>query len=118
MPFTGITIAGTDAAAVAKFRVRCPKAITITGATYCLPVGGGTADARSIVIGKSLAGTGAVAGLGTAIIGTAANNASGAITVTETDFAADDHLVVQVAAGTSANGARVDLAVEWIEDFE
>ncbi len=117
LPFAGITVAGTDAAVVPKFRIRCPKAITVTGATYCLPVGG-TSGARSIVIGKSLAGTGAVAAISTIVAGTAvADNTSGVATVTETTFAAGDHLVVQVAAGTSGSAGRMDLAIEWKETF-
>ena len=118
LPLTGITVAGTDAAVVPKFRIRCPKAITGTGGTYCAPLGGTDSTARQIVIGKSLAGTGAVAGFGTAISGTSATGASGAVTVTETSLAAGDHLVVQVAAGTSGSTARIDLAIEWVETFE
>lgn len=113
----GITVAGTDAAAVPKIRMRCPKAITITGATYGVPVGGTHANNRVVTIGKSLAGTGTISVIGSAIFNTTANNAAAAITVTSTDFAAGDHLTVEVLAGTSASTARVDLALEWIEDF-
>jgi hypothetical protein len=113
----GLTVAGTDAAAVPKIRMRCPKAMTITGATYGVPLGGTAANDRVVTIGKSLAGTGAISVIGSAIFNTTANNAAAAITVTSTDFASGDHLTVEVLAGTSASTARVDLALEWIEDF-
>lgn len=93
-----------------------------TGATY-------TSVAPQIIkIGKSLAGTGAVSDLGTAILHTAADGAildgslttSGAAAGTANHIAAGDDLVLEVAAGTAlATGVPQikEAIVEYRERF-
>ena len=105
---------GTAGSATSVFRMRCPKAMTLTGGTYCFSTGG-TGAGRDFIIGKSLAGTGAVSTAAAVNLDTHADNASGAMTVTSTDFAAGDHLAVTVV-GTAATGTLV-MALEWVEDF-
>lgn len=93
-----------------------------TGATY-------TSVAPQIIkIGKSLAGTGAVADLGTAILHTSANAAildgtmttSGYYAGTANHLAAGDDLVIEYAAGTATATAAPQIQegkIEYRERF-
>lgn len=93
-----------------------------TGATY-------TSVAPQIIkIGKSLAGTGTIADLGTSILHTAADDAilNGTMTTsgynagTANHVAAGDDLVVEYAAGTATATAKpqiLEIAIEYRERF-
>lgn len=109
---TGVSIAGTNAAASEQFRLRIPRAMVVDEASV-VAMTGGTAAGPNIVLGKSLAGTGAVAGFGTHNFGTAANNTGAAITITATSFDAGDHLVLQIAAGTAASTPKACVLVGY-----
>lgn len=81
---------------------------------YC--VTGGTTGALNVLVGKSLAGTGAFVACGTLAIGT---NASGAVidgSCTETTFNTGDDIVIQWA-GTSAMTTNVIARVQKRETF-
>jgi hypothetical protein len=87
----------------------------------------GTADSESWIVslGKSAAGTGAVAVMGSSKMsavlqgGTYAANTVVDCTLTETDFAAGDDIVLQYEAGTAlpAGTLQVDADVMYVEKF-
>lgn len=111
-PATG-SLAGTAAAAAYLYKKKCPHAMTVADAAGYYVAGGTDAGVEKVVIGKSVAGTGTVTGIGTMTIGTQATAAVSDITITETDFDAGDVITLQRAAGTSAIVANVivDLVV-------
>jgi len=78
---------------------------------------GGTAAIYSILLGKSLAGTGAFSAIGTIALGTNADNTVLDGAVTETQFSAGDDIVFQKSAGTSAAVYNVQPVVLYREDF-
>jgi len=112
----GISVPGTAAAATTLVRLRIPRAMTIDEATV-LAMTGGTAAGPTLILQKSLAGTGTAAGFATHAFGTDADNASAAITVTSTAFAAGDHLLIVNAAGTAASTPKANLLIGWKESF-
>jgi hypothetical protein len=113
---TGTTIVGTAAADTVLFRYRCPRKMTFDEVTI-VAMTGGTAAGPSVVVSKSLAGTGAAAGFATHAFGTDADNASAAVTTTSTDFAAGDHLLISTVAGTAASSPKALLMLGWKETF-
>lgn len=94
---------GTNAAAADVIRIKVPKPITVN--ELLVSKGAGTdATTGGYTVSKSLAGTGADAAFGTALItGTSAAASYITGTVTATAFAAGDVLVVTRTAGTSAS---------------
>lgn len=107
---TGFSVAGTQAAISEQFRLRIPRTMIVDEVSI-VALTGGTAAGPNLVFGKSLAGTGTVAGFATHNFGTSANNASAAVTVTATQFNAGDHLVVQIAAGTAASTPKAQALI-------
>lgn len=81
----------------------------------------GTADiARWVLsVGKSLGGTGAVAVMGSAIVGTQADDSVLDETLTETDFVAGDDIVFQLGEGTVLPLGNITVAadVSYVERF-
>ena len=108
-------IAGTSAALVLN-RWRVPKAINVSGADWLATLGGTVAAASTVAIGKSVGGTGTVSAIASKAFTTDASYANGAFTVTSTDFAAGDHLVVQMS-GTTAAEHLLNITIEFVEDF-
>ena len=76
----------------------------------------GAGTSRDVILGKSLAGTGAVTAIGTITVGTASVDTVTDGTVTATSFATGDDLVVQLA-GTGATVAVVAPVVQYVETF-
>lgn len=76
----------------------------------------GNGTSRDVILGKSLAGTGAVTTVGTATIGTNAVDTVVDCSLTETAFAAGDDLVIQLV-GTGATVAVVCPVVQYVEQF-
>jgi hypothetical protein len=72
-----------------------------------------------LILGKSLAGTGAVTTIGSAVVGTQADNSVLDDAVTETNFAAGDDIVLQVSAGTilPAGAINVTSDVSYVDRF-
>ncbi len=83
------TVAATELTRVFVNKDMVLKAVRVRCKT------GGTDTVRQVLVGKSLAGTGAFAGLGTTTLGTAANNTSKSMTITQGTFAAGDAIVFQ-----------------------
>lgn len=110
----GLSVPGTAAAATELVRLRIPRQMTIDEADI-VAMTGGTADGPNVVLQKSLAGTGAGVGFATHNIGTSADNASAGLTVSSTDFADGDHLLIVNAAGTAASTPAVTLNIGWKE---
>lgn len=77
---------------------------------------GGTTGAVNVLIGKSLAGTGAFTAFGTVAIGTNASNVVIDAACTETTLNIGDHLVCQWA-GTSAMTTNVIPRIQYRETF-
>ena len=73
----------------------------------------------NIAISKSLAGTGAVTPMGSAVIGTAADGAVVDSSLTETNLTAGDDLVLSYEVGTAlaAGTLRVEADVSMVEKF-
>ena len=89
----------------------------IDGATS---TGAAATTAFAFTINKSLGGTGALSALGTAQIGTAANNSVVDASVTETALTAGDDLVFNLESGTAlpASSVKVRAVVQYREQFE
>jgi len=111
-------------AAVVHDRATFMQNVTVTDFSVmvydgCTTTGAAATTAFHVVLGKSLAGTGAVSAIGTAEIGTAANNTVIDAAVTDTDFDAGDDIVLQFAAGTALPAGMVKVAacVEFKERF-
>jgi len=79
-------------------------------------VTGGTSANRSVTLGYSVAGTGAVVNIGTAALGTMADLTVLDAACTETSIAAGDDLVISVI-GTAAGAYVVQPIVLLREDF-
>lgn len=79
-------------------------------------VTGGTSANRSLILSTSLAGTGALVGIGTAALGTMADGTVLDAAVTETSIAEGDDLVISVI-GTAAGAYVVQPIIKLREDF-
>lgn len=112
----GISVPGTAAAATELVRLRMSKDMTIDEADIVMMTGG-TAAGPTLILQKSLGGTGAGAGFATYNVGTAADNSSAGLTVTSTDFTDGDHLLIVNAAGTAASTPKITLNVGWKEKW-
>jgi len=113
---SGISVPGTAASDTVLIRFRITDPITVDKASV-VAMTGGTAAGPNLVLQKSLAGTGTAAGFATHNFGTAADNASAALTVASTDFAAGDHLLITNAAGTAASTPKANLMIGYVESF-
>lgn len=111
----GISVPGTAAAATVLVRLRIPQAVTVDGASIVMMTGG-TAAGPTVAIQKSLAGTGTATNVGTYNVGTAADNTAADLTITNTNFAAGDHLLITNLAGTAASTPKVNLLIKWKEE--
>jgi hypothetical protein len=112
-PATG-SLAGT-AAISEKARHTFMEAVTVTDFNVYFNAGG-TSTAQSFVIGKSAAGTGTFAGLGTIVVGTQATDSVKDGTVTATNFSAGDDIVLH-AGGTSAIVSDGIVRVQYKERY-
>lgn len=110
----GISVPGTAASDTVLIRLRVPRAMTVDAASIVMQTGG-TAAGPTVAVQKSLAGTGTATNVGTYNVGTAADNTSAALTVTATNFAAGDHLLITNLAGTAASTPKANLMLEWKE---
>jgi hypothetical protein len=107
----GLSVAGTNAAAADLLRVPVAGGnIKVNKARLRLTTGG-TAAGPVVTFNKSVGGTGALSPIGTYTCGTSANGAVASVTLTSTEFDADDELVLQVAAGTAASTPVLNLAL-------
>jgi hypothetical protein len=79
-------------------------------------VGGTEGSVRQILIGKSLAGTGAFSAIGTQALGTLADGNIVDASLTETDFSAGDDLVIQ-HLGTGAGVYVIQPLIQYREAF-
>ena len=79
-------------------------------------VTGGTSAGRSLTLGYSVAGTGAIVNIGTAALGTMADGTVLDAAVTETSIAEGDDLVISVI-GTAAGAYVVQPIIKLREDF-
>lgn len=100
---TGLSVPGTAASDTVLLRIMICNKIRVRGTAQIRMITGGTAAGPTIAFGKSLAGTGTVAGFGTNAFGTHANGAKATVALTETTFDAGDELVVSNLAGTAAS---------------
>lgn len=79
-------------------------------------VAGGTSSVKSLILNTKLAGTGSNVGIGTIVLGTDATGGIRAGSVTETQMAASDTLMVTFD-GTDAIVADVRAHVTYVERF-
>ena len=118
VPGDSIALNGTVTSTTGLARMTCMEALTVKDANFSVLVAGTAAD-TNLILGKSLAGTGAISGFCTATL-TGTQTASSVIdaTVTETDFAVGDDIVFARAAGTETETAiYVAPHVDYVEKF-
>ena len=87
----------------------------LVGAT-CTGTGGVTTEIYQLAVGKSAAGTGAIATIGTAQVGTggAANDSVIDATCTETNFDAGDDIIFSAEVGTAlGDNSLQEFFVAW-----
>ena len=108
-------INGTVAATVLR-RMRVRKAMVLNYANINFKVGGTEAGLRQIVIGRSLAGTGTTAQLGSQALGTMADLSTPLAFAVAGTFAAGDDIVVQ-HLGTGAGVYNVGVQLFLQETF-
>lgn len=117
-----VTLAGTNAAAVDVVRVACPDDCAIDK-LYMVLTTGATSAGLSLILNKSLAGTGALSPLGTVTLTTHASNAVVGTSFLATSAAGTtilnkgDVLVLQQVAGTVATSPVANLTLGWREKF-
>lgn len=112
----GFSVVGTASANTTVFRYRIPRQMVIDEASV-VALTGGTAAGPSFILAKSLAGTGTAAGLATHAFGTNADGVGAALTVTATNFAAGDHLLLQTVAGTVASTPKANVMIGFRYDL-
>lgn len=103
------TVAATE---INRYKIR--KDMILQAAAVRVKTGG-TDAVRQILVGRSLAGTGAFSGLGTLTLGTQANSTTKNMTVTGT-FAANDDIVLQ-HLGTGAEPWVIGMQYFLVEQF-
>lgn len=116
LPSTG-SIAGTVTGVTNKSICTVMHPITVTDWQLCVTTGGVEIDTL-ILIGKSLAGTGAFSAFGTITV-TGTRTALDVIdgSVTSTDLATGDDIIVARAAGTETGVAVVTPYIQYRETF-
>jgi len=102
---------------VKDWNLECLVGATCTAGT----AGAGATEVYTLTIGKSAAGTGTYAAIGTATVGTAgqADNSVLDCTCTETNFSAGDDIVFRAEIGTSLgdNSLVARANVSFVERF-
>jgi len=111
---TGISVPGTAASATDLLR------IPLAGNYHCNKVRmrlltGGTAAGPTITFNTSLAGTGALAPIGTYAFGTSADGSVASVTLADTRLAANDEIVVSNVAGTAASTPKIVFSIAYAD---
>lgn len=101
-------------AATELMRYKCKRATVVTDVGVRFKVGG-TDAVRKLILGLSLAGTGAVSQLGTATLGTNANATTKLLGISGT-FAANDDIVIS-HLGTGSEPYNVQPQIFYVENF-
>jgi hypothetical protein len=109
---------GTAAAAAAVTAHTFMQPVKVTDWNGRVTVGGTDAGVISLIIGKSSAGTGAFAAIGTMALSTHAVDTVIDASLTTTAFSAGDDLVVQRSLGTSTSALVITPVVQYTETFE
>lgn len=112
----GISVVGTAASDTVLVRLVLTDSITIDK-VRAVAMTGGTAAGPNVKVQYSLAGTGAATTLATIAVGTSADNAALAPTVTSQAFIAGDHLLITLAAGTAASTPKLNITLGYKETF-
>ena len=115
MPSTG-ALNGTAAAVADLSRMSFMQPVNVSDINVTF-VAGGTNATTGIIVGKSLAGTGAVSPIGTVMTGTSALLSTKEGAVTATDFVTGDDLVIQRTIGTSTTVEEVIPYIQYRENF-
>ena len=112
----GISVPGTASSTTELVRLVILDSITIDAARM-VAMTGGTAAGPTVLLQKSLAGTGTATSFGTKAFGTAADNAAFNFSPTSTTFVAGDHLIIANLAGTSAATPKANITIGYLETF-
>jgi hypothetical protein len=115
---TGLSVPGTAASDTVLARFPLSEAITVSGSARLRLSTGGTAAGPTVLICKSLAGTataGTANAFGTWTSGTAADAATAWVSLTSTDFAAGDEIVIVNKAGTAASTPVIIYQFGYVE---
>jgi len=114
-----ISVPGTAAADTELLRIPLNRAIKNETTARLTLKTGGTADGPNVLIGRSLAGTGAVSNIGTHNVGTSADDLTSTVTLAQTDWLTGDVLVISNAAGTAASTPVLyALTIDYKSDFD
>lgn len=103
-------------AATELMRFRFMEAVSVTDWNMWVKTGGTEASLRTILIGTSLAGTGAFSAIGTQTLGTLANGTTQDAALTATAIAAGDDIVIQ-HLGTGAAVYAIRPLIQYVEAF-
>lgn len=99
-------------AATELMRYTLSKDMVLNKAKIRAAVGGTEASLRQILIGKSLAGTGAMSAFGTQALGTLANGAIVDFTVAGTAAANDDIVIQHLGTGAAVYDVEIQLFLQ------
>jgi hypothetical protein len=111
---TGLSVPGTAASATDLLRIPAAAQLHVNKARLRL-LTGGTAAGPVITFNTSLAGTGAVAPIGTHTFGTSADGSVASVTLADTVLAANDELVIQNVAGTVAATPKIVFSIGYAD---
>lgn len=112
-----VALNGTAAAAATSKVHTCLYNCTVSDWNGRVVAGGTDAAVISLIIGKSAAGTGTFAAIGTMALSTHATNTVIDASLTATDFDAGDDIVIQRSLGTSTSVLAVATCIELVERF-
>lgn len=110
---TGLSVPGTAASATDLLRIPLAVGQHVNKAKLRL-ITGGTAAGPTITFNTSLAGTGALAPIGTYAFGTSANGAQVSVTLADTTLVDGDEIVIQNVAGTVASTPAIVFSIAYV----
>lgn len=109
----GLSVPGTAASTTVLLRYPLVAGnIRLNAARLRLSTGG-TAAGPTLLIGKSLAGTGVVTNIGTHAFGTSADGSVVTVNLTRTDFDPGDEVVISNLAGTAASTPVINFSLGY-----
>ena len=107
---------GTRAAAVELQRMTWMHPVRLLDFNVYM-VAGGTQSNVSLILGKSLGGTGAITGIGTQNLGTQATGTVIDSALTETNFVTGDDITLEVSLGTATTVPNGQVYFCYRENF-
>ena len=113
---TGLSVPGTAASATVLLRIPIAGQGRKVNKLRLRLITGGTAAGPTLLVGKSVGGTGTVSQIGTYTFGTSADGAVASQELTSTDFDTDDEVVITNGAGTAASTPAIIFALGYDQE--